>query len=163
MDSFNKNYVELEIQLTNYLTEKKLRKTEERYVILKQICSFNSYFDICMLHQKLKDINFHVSKATLYNTLELFIDIGFLIMHQFTKKAAHYELKILTETHSHLICSVCGTVREIRDTTLKKNVCNLKIAKFTPAFSTMYIHGMCSKCKYRLQRERKNNINKEKI
>jgi Fe2+/Zn2+ uptake regulation proteins len=153
----SKIYTELEAKLTQYIAEKKLRKTEERYIILKQICSFSSHFDICMLEQRFNEINYFVSRATLYNTIELLVKAGFLITHQFASKSTHYELRILAEIYSHLICTACGAVREVRDVALKKNVSNIKITRFTPAFSTIYVYGICSKCKYKMQKKSNNN------
>ncbi len=138
--------------LTGYLAEKKLRRTEERYMIFQNICSFPGHFDVCMLHQQLEDNNYHVSKATLYNTLEILVDAGLIVRHQINTKIVQYELRKLADTHLHLICTKCGAVRELRDSTLKTDVDNLKIARFTPEYCSLYIYGLCSKCKYRMQR-----------
>lgn len=135
--------------LTVYLTEKKLRKTEERYTILKHICAFPGHFDICMLLEVLEKDNFHVSKATLYNTLEMLADAGLVVRHQVNPMPVQYELKILADTHLHLICTRCGMIRELRDNALKSDVDNLKISRFTPEFYCLYIYGLCSKCKYK--------------
>ncbi|MDD4514836.1 transcriptional repressor [Massilibacteroides sp.] len=150
-------YTDLKILLTDYLTTQKLRKTDERYAILEQICLFPSHFDICMLYDRLKETNFRVSKATLYNTLDILIAADLIVKHQFTAKSIQYELKAMAETHSHLICSMCGAVREIRDSSLKRDIKNMKISRFTPMFHTLYIYGMCSKCKYKLQKNNKGN------
>ena len=64
-----KKYTEMQDLFTRYLVEKKLRKTEERYAILECICSFPGHFDMGLLHQKLEEMNFHVSRATVYNTV----------------------------------------------------------------------------------------------
>ena len=117
---------------TRYLAEKKLRKTEERYAILECICSFPGHFDMCLLHQKLEEMNFHVSRATVYNTVDVLVDSGLIVRHQ---------LK-------------CGAIRELKDATLKKDVGALKISRFTPEYHALYIYGLCSKCKYRLQRKK---------
>ena len=58
-----KVYTEMRALFTEYLTEKKLRKTEERYAIFKEICAFPGHFDMCMLSDRLEQDNFHVSKA----------------------------------------------------------------------------------------------------
>ena len=71
-----KVYTEIRALFTEYLTEKKLRKTEERYAIFKEICAFPGHFDMCMLSDRLEQDNFHVSKATLYNTLDVLVDAG---------------------------------------------------------------------------------------
>ena len=60
--------------LTEYLRIKKLRKTPERYAILDKVCEMNRHFDIDMLYDIIEEDGFHVSRATLYNTMELFTD-----------------------------------------------------------------------------------------
>lgn len=137
---------------TEYLTEKKLRKTEERETIFRQICAFPGHFDMCMLLDRLEQDNFHVSKATLYNTLEVLVEAGLVVRHQLGAQAVQYELRIFADTHLHLICTKCGAIRELRNGTLKADLKNLKVARFTPEFYCLYIYGLCSKCKFKLQR-----------
>ena len=100
---------------TEYLTEKKLRKTEERYAIFKEICAFPGHFDMCMLSDRLEQDNFHVSKATLYNTLDVLVDAGLVVRHQITVQSVQYELRIYADTHLHLVCTRCGAIRELRN------------------------------------------------
>lgn len=154
-----KIYSELKKQFTGYLMDKKLRKTEERYTILKHICSIQGHFDIFTLHEMLETENFHVSRATLYNTLDIFIEAGLIIRHQINPQSVQYELRLYADTHQHLICTQCGEVREIRNQTLKAEMKNLKVRRFTPEFFCLYIYGICSKCTFRLRQEKKN-INK---
>jgi len=89
-----KVYTEIRALFTEYLTEKKLRKTEERYAIFKEICAFPGHFDVCMLSDRLEQDNFHVSKATLYNTLDVLVDAGLVVRHQITVQSVQYELRI---------------------------------------------------------------------
>lgn len=140
---------------TEYLTEKRLRKTEERYAIFKQICAFPGHFDMCMLLDQLEQGHFHVSKATLYNTLEVLVDAGLVVRHQLGTQAVQYELRIFADTHLHLVCTRCGTVRELRNGTLKADLKNLKVARFTPEYYCLYIYGLCSKCKFKLRKQEK--------
>ena len=126
-----KVYTEIRALFTEYLTEKKLRKTEERYAIFKEICAFPGHFDVCMLSDRLEQDNFHVSKATLYNTLDVLVDAGLVV---------------------HLVCTRCGTMRELRNSALKADMRNLKVSRFTPEYYCLYIYGLCSKCKFKQQR-----------
>ena len=103
-----KVYTEIRALFTEYLTEKKLRKTEERYAIFKEICAFPGHFDMCMLSDRLEQDNFHVSKATLYNTLDVLVDAGLVVRHQITVQSVQYELRIYADTHLHLVCTRCG-------------------------------------------------------
>ena len=118
-----------------YLAEKKLRKTEERYAILECICSFPGHFDMCLLHQKLEEMNFHVSRATIYNTLEVLVDSDLIVRHQLMNQSVQYELRMLAETHSHLICTKCGAMRELKDMTLKKYIQSLNVSVDSPVIS----------------------------
>mgnify|MGYP004493267377 FL=1 len=146
-------YIELRNQLTLYLENKRLRKTEERYTILERICTFTGHFDICMLYDDLEKNHFHVSKATLYNTVNVLVDAGLVVCHCLMgSSAVQYELRLLAETHLHLICTKCGAVRELRNDALKAGWESVKISRFTSDFYCLYVYGICSKCKYKMQR-----------
>ncbi len=136
---------------TEYLNSKNLRKTEERYRIFEHVCDFPGHFDIDMLHDRLKEEKYHVSKATVYNTLEVIVDAGLLVPHQISSRAVQYELKYLADTHQHLICTKCGTIREIRTQTLKADLKKLKISRFSAEFYCLYVYGVCSKCTYKMR------------
>lgn len=168
MDS--KIYTELRKQFTGYLVEKKLRKTEERYKILEHISSFPGHFDVTTLHEDIDKENFRISTATLYNTLELLIDANIVVKHYIGSQFIQYELRLFADTHQHLICVKCNSIREIKNQTLKSDIKNLKISRFTPGFYNLYIYGVCSKCtfkerqkkikeKEKLKNQEKKNIN----
>ncbi len=150
-----KTYNEVLKSFTNYLKEKKLRKTEERITILEKICSFPGYFDIGTLHEKLSETRFHVSTATLYNTLEVFIEAGLVIRHQMNSNPVQYELRILAETHLHLICMKCGALREIKNNQFRNTTAGLKTSRFTPEFFLLYMYGVCSICKRKGSKQKK--------
>ena len=148
MDS-KKKYTEIREQFTNYLVEKKLRRTEERYAILDCIFQITEHFDMCMLHQRLEELGFHVSRATVYNTLDVLEDCGLIVRHQFMTQAVQYELRFLAETHAHLVCSRCGTIRELKEGELKDRIRALKMGRFSPEYHALYVYGVCGKCKKR--------------
>ena len=70
--------------LDNYLEMNNHRKTLERYTILRAIYSTNGHFTLEELNEKLlREMNFHVSRATMYNTLNLFMELRLVIRHRF--------------------------------------------------------------------------------
>ncbi len=142
--------------LTEYLQANGHRKTPERYAILDMIYSITGHFGIDELYHYMEtEGEFRVSRATLYNTIILFIDANLVIKHQFGT-SSQYERAYRNQTHHHMICTECGKVTEFQDDNLKLAVSNTKLKKFTASHYSLYIYGICSKCTWVKRRKKKN-------
>ena len=80
-----------------------LRKTPERYAIINEIYSYNHHFDADELYNKMIKKNYRVSKATIYNTLDLLVNIDLVSRHIFKDNLAKYEKSFGLKQHDHII------------------------------------------------------------
>lgn len=131
---------------TQYLETNKHRKTSERFAILDYIYSQVGHFSAESLYETMKN-EYRVSLATIYNTLELLVGTNLIIKHQFDGQAAHYEKTFGTNIHNHLICTQCGTVKEFSDKRIRLAIQNKKFAHFDVTHYSLYLYGLCNKCR----------------
>jgi Fur family transcriptional regulator, ferric uptake regulator len=142
--------------LERYIQEKKLRSTKERHVILTEIMRGSGHFDADEFYARLKSKGQKVSRATVYNTLDLLVDCGLISRESFGGSHSRYEKAFGRPRHDHLICLECGEIIEFTNDKLNKlqeDVCREYSFKLQNA--SLQIFGTCSKCSSRSAQSRK--------
>ena len=147
--------------LDSYLEMNNHRKTPERYAILRAVYETDGHFTLDELGEKLvKEYKFLVSRATLYNTLNLFMELRLVIRHRF-QGTTKYEACYDSDSHCHQMCTVCGKVTEIRSPEVAEAIDMLHLKRFRKDGFTLYVYGICSTCQAKITRQRKTEKKKE--
>ncbi|MEY2904393.1 MAG: hypothetical protein RJA52_409 [Bacteroidota bacterium] len=140
----NSNMKEVKDIFTSHLEAHQLRKTPERYAILDEIYKRSDHFDAEALFIHMKNQNYRVSRATVYNTLDLLVNCDLIKKHQFGKNLAQYEKSFGFKQHDHLICNDCGKVVEFCDPRIQqiKNMMG-EVLKFKVTHHALNLYGNC--------------------
>ena len=154
--------VAVERLLDNYLEMNNHRKTPERYTILRAIYSINGHFTLEELKARLaQEMDFPVSRATLYNTLNLFMSLRLVVRHRF-QGSTKYEACYDNQSHCHQICTMCGKVTEVKSPEIIAAVENMHLKRFRKDGFTLYVYGVCSTCQTKMTKRKKTTTAKKK-
>jgi len=127
-----------------FLKKQGLRQTPERFVILDAVYATGDHLDADELYLRLKLKGDRVSRATVYNTLDLLLECDLVVRHQFGKNQAKYERAYSYWQHDHLICLDCNEVMEFCDPRLQSiQEMVADIYKFEIKHHALNLYGHC--------------------
>ncbi|MCL4455795.1 MAG: transcriptional repressor [Nitrospirae bacterium] len=130
-----------------FLTTKGLKLTKERDEILHEILIMKKHFDPEDLFVRLKTKGSKVSRASVYRTIPLLVEVGLIEEVERVDRHAHYEKISEDRHHDHMICMKCGKVIEFYSPTLEmlqKEICQKE--NFKGVRHSLEILGYCEKC-----------------
>lgn len=143
-----KRRVAAEEKLTHYLAQHQMRRTPERFAILDKVLTFRGHFLVESIYLSLTEDGYHVSRATVYNTVKLLEDCGIVRrLHISNGSADEFECRDDRTNHLHLVCSRCGKVKEVKDAELSRMLALRKYPAFVMTGFDLYVSGICARCR----------------
>ncbi|MEO5674799.1 MAG: transcriptional repressor [Chitinophagales bacterium] len=144
---------------TDYLEQNNQRKTSERFVILEEIYSRTDHFDADSLFIELKKKKFHISLATVYNTLDLLVGCKLVTKHQFGNNMSRYEKSYGFRQHDHLICLDCNKVMEFCDPRIHQISTRMgDLLNFEIPHHSLILYGHCRGCEIKSRMVKEKSI-----
>ncbi|SMG46194.1 Fur family transcriptional regulator, ferric uptake regulator [Marivirga sericea] len=108
--------------LDEYLNDQNLRKTAERYSVLEELYYLpqDEHIDVETLFLRMRNKEYTISRATVYNSIDLLVECGLVVKHNFKDKNALYEPALTYEHHDHLVCNNCLKIKEFLDPSIEE-------------------------------------------
>lgn len=147
--------------LTRYLLQGNHRKTSERYAILDAAYRISGLFSMEELGLQLENQKgLVVSRATLYNTVKLLVELGLLVKHH-TKAHVKYAAVQNKKGHCQQVCTVCGKVKDLNLPEMTTLFGELRVNRFRKENFMLQIFGVCHTCQQHLAKQTEKNNNKQ--
>jgi Fur family ferric uptake transcriptional regulator len=130
-----------------FLKKKQARVTQARKIVLTQAFSRHDHFCADDLAAELSSGPNHVSRGTVYRTLALMEEAGFVRVIRDSDVHAHYEHTFNHPDHEHMICDSCGDFIEFTDDELAKRIAlACEEQNFQARTHRVVVFGTCEKC-----------------
>ena len=124
-----------------------LKYTPQRVVILEEAIKDRGHRECEEIYMALRQNGSHVSRATVYRTMDILVKNEFVRKMEIGDGRARYESKVGSQHHDHLICTSCGEIVEFVNHDIED--IQDEIAKryhFKLQRHTHQLFGLCKKC-----------------
>lgn len=140
----NPNHMFTTAQSHDYLRQHFIKPSVQRTAVMDYLMNNRTHPTIDEIYLALSPTMPTLSKTTVYNTLDIFVEKGAVRILQIDERNARYDVDI--SAHAHFMCKSCGKVHDIFD--LKPSL--FQIPTSTPfkieAVEISYV-GFCEACK----------------
>ncbi len=144
------------VRLKEELELRGLKFTRQRKIIAQKIFSMRKHFTAEELYTMLRKKH-HVSRATIYRTLDVLASMGFVEVHDFGQGRRYYESITGKESHCHFICTGCMKIIEFPSDEVEAIINRMaKEHGFTVTRYSINVYGLCEDCARKLQESGKN-------
>ena len=99
------------LQTHNYLSQFSIKPSVQRSAVMDFLLKNRIHPTIDEIYSALSPTMPTLSKTTVYNTLDLFVERGAVRALAIDEKNARYDVDV--SAHAHLMCRSCGAIRDI--------------------------------------------------
>ncbi len=137
---------EVHERFRTFLKGRGLRQTTERFAVLDSLYECGDHIDADELYIRLKQGGQRISRATVYNTLNVLLECQLAVRHQFGNSQAKYEPAYRYWQHDHLICLDCDAVMDFCDPRIQ-NIQEMvaEIYRFKIKSHALTLYGRCQR------------------
>lgn len=129
--------------ISRFLSEKGIKPSYQRVRILERLFDTHDHPSVNDLYVDLIDEIPSLSKTTVYNTLNLFMEHG--IVRSFSVDGSEVRYDIMAHSHGHFVCVTC---QKIYDFDLDDHlVIDHSLKDFDVMETEITIRGVCKLCK----------------
>ena len=130
-----------------YLREHNLPVTAQRLAIAEVVLGSDRHLSAEEIEQELAARGAAAGTATVYRTLEVLVRSGLVVERDFGEGFKRFEPARDVPHHEHLLCSVCGRVKEFRDERLERMTTLIAEAHgYARQRHRLVIYGVCGEC-----------------
>lgn len=146
MDKNDKLFEQAKTMLDAYLTARRMRKTRERYELLRAVCCMTGVFTMDDLVNWLPGhCPLRLSRSTVYGCMDLFVDAD-IVMRHVHFRPLHYEVCMAERPRIYLVCEGCGCVQTLSDAKSESAILAIRSRRLTIRQRLLYLTGVCKKC-----------------
>jgi len=118
--------------IRNKLSEKSLKITPQRIVVLQAIHTLNNHPTADMVIEHIKELHPNIAVGTVYKILETFVQKGLIAKVKTDKDSKHYDATM--ENHHHLYCTDSEKIEDYFDDELNNLLQEYFANKSIPGF-----------------------------
>ena len=129
------------------LKKEGLKYTPQRTAVLEEIIKDKGQRESEEIYLALKKRGQHVSRATVYRTMDILVNNGFARKMNLGDGRSRYESKVNSPHHDHLVCLDCGLIVEFMDQKIEDLQDEIAIQyEFQLKRHIHQLFGLCKKC-----------------
>lgn len=135
-------------RLSDYMKANHLRATQERETVVRKLYEFDLPAAAEEIHDYIVE-SYHLSKATVYNTLSLLCRCGVLTANRGKDGRNYYGFP--TQRGVEIVCRICGRDIKADSSGFDEAFGSLKVRGFEPEWYSVRVTGLCSRCRKKLK------------